>query len=116
MKKKSRKSNAMIIDMIKADVHVELILWPVLQVKLEVGNDVGRYEINLFRMADPFRALSEICYQYHAELTARAVDGPGVALLKELEAITGSGSMYPVPELKAAGWSIPDFRRLKVAA
>ncbi len=116
MKKESQKSSPMIIDMIKEDVRVELILWPLLQVKLEVGNDVGRYEINVVRAAEPFRALSEICSQHHAELTARGIEGPDVELLKELETITGNGSMYPVPELKAAGWSIPDFRRLEVEA
>ncbi|TAW50586.1 hypothetical protein [Rhizobium leguminosarum] len=115
MKKKSRKSNAMIIDMIKADVRVELILWPVLQVNIAVGNDVGRYEINVARTAEPFRAVSEICCQYHAELTARGIEGPSVDLLKELEAITGRGSMYPVPDLEGAGWCIPDFLRLEAA-
>lgn len=115
MKKKSQKSSPMIIDMIKEDVRVELILWPVLQVKLEVGNDVGRYEINVVRAAEPFRALSEICHQHHAELRARGIESPNVELLKELGAIAGSGSMYPVPELVAAGWTIPDFRRLEAA-
>lgn len=41
MKRKCKKNNPMIIDMIKGDVRVELILWPLLQVKLEVGDDVG---------------------------------------------------------------------------
>lgn len=114
--KKFQKSNPLIIDMIKGDLRVELVLWPLLQVKIVVDNDVGRYEINSLRMTEPFRALSEICYQHHAELTARGIKGTNVDLLKELEVITGSGSMFPVPELKAAGWTIPDFRRLENAA
>jgi len=116
MKKKSRKPNAMIIDMIKSDVSVELILWPLLQVKIAVGSDVGRYEIHPLRIAEPFRALSEISFQFHAALVAKGKQSPSLLLLKELETITGSGRMFPAPELKAAGWTIPDFRRLEVAA
>ncbi|MGI0524023.1 hypothetical protein [Rhizobium giardinii] len=115
MKRKCKKNNPMIIDTIKGDVRVELILWPLLQVKLEVGDDVGRYEIDLFRVAEPFRAVSEICYQYHAELQANGKGGPSLQLLKELESITGMGRMFPVHELQAAGWTIPDFRRLEAA-
>lgn len=111
--KKSRQP--MIIDMIKDDVRVELNLWPVMQVKPAVGEDVGRYEIHPFRIAEPFRAVSEICHQYHADLQANGKDDPSLKSLKELEAVTGIGRMFPVHELQAAGWTVPDFRRLEAA-
>lgn len=110
--KKSRKNNPMIIDMIKETVHVELILWPLLQVKIVAGDDVGRYEINPFRMTQPFVAVAEICHQHCNALAIDGRYGREIELLKELESITGTGAMFPVHDVKAAGWTVPDFRRL----
>jgi len=111
--KKSRKTNPMIVELIKGDVHVQLILWPVMQVRLEVDDDVSRYEIHPARIAEPFRAVSEVCYKHHAELKASGKDISSLHLLKELEAITGMGRNFPIHELKAAGWTVPDFRRME---
>lgn len=115
MNRKSKKNKPMVITMIKDEVHVDLILWPIMHVRLDLGTDVARYEIHPFRIAEPFTALSEICYQYHADLLARGVNGPSLKLLKELETSTGMGRMFPVHELQAAGWTVPDFRRLEAA-
>lgn len=116
MSKKSRKTNPMIIDMIKANVHVELILWPLLQVRIEVGDDASRYEINPIRMAQLFVAVSEICHQHCRELAVYGRCGREIELLKELESLSGTGQSFPVRELRSAGWSVPEFRRLEIAA
>lgn len=110
--KKSRKNNPLIIDMIKESVHVELILWPLLHVKIVAGDNAANYEINLFRMTQPFLAVAEICHQYCSELAAQGRYGREIELLKELESITGTGQMFPIHEVQAAGWTVPDFRRL----
>jgi len=113
MSKKSRKTNPMIIDMIKANVHVELILWPLLQVKIIAGDDVERYEINHFRIAQPFVAVSEICDQHCRELSVYGRYGQEIELLNELADITGTGQMFPIHELRSAGWTVPAARRLE---
>lgn len=110
--KKSRKNNPMIIDMIKDNVHVELTLWPLLLVKIVAGDDVGFYEINLFRLTQPFVAVAEICHQYAEKLHMAGKSKEVIDALKEMERIVGTGKMFPIYELKAAGWTIPDFRRL----
>lgn len=113
--KKSRKTNPMIIDMIKGDVHVELTLWPQLLVRIVAADDVGLYEISPFRIAEPFVAVSEICHQFVEKLLREGKSCVVVETLMELEAIAGTGRMFPIPELKAAGWTIPEFRQLEVA-
>lgn len=112
---KSTQTNPMIIDMIKGDVHVELALWPLLLVRIVAADDVGLYEINLFRIAEPFVAVSEICHQFAEEFLRKGKSGVVVETLMELKAITGTGRMFPIPELKSAGWTIPEYRRLEAA-
>jgi len=112
---KSTQTNPMIIDMIKGDVHVELTLWPLLLVRIVAAGDVGLYEINLFRIAEPFVAVSETCHQFAEEILREGKSGVAVETLMELEAIAGTGRMFPIPELKSAGWTIPEYRQLEAA-
>lgn len=110
--RKSKKSNPMIINMIKGDVRVELVQWPPLLLRLEVDMDVELFENHRFRVAQPFMTLSEICHRHHV---ARGSDSPSLGLLKELEATTLTGGMYPLNDLIVAGWSVKDSRRLEAA-
>lgn len=116
MSRKSKRTNPLVIDMTKGNVHVELILWPATQVKIVADDDVGWYEIHPVRMAEPFLAVSEICHEHGQELDQSGKFIREVELLKELESITSIHRMFPVDALKAAGWTIPDFRRLEIAA